>query len=139
MLNNEQLEFAYLPSGELNASFILSNANLLLDAGELDAASSLFRLLKTHPTLSHCAHFGIGCCFLSAGKPLAAVSAFEYAMTIARKSYIATALVDALIQCGETTIAEQKALIFADEFAQNPESVQKLRDFFETCTAQTQS
>jgi uncharacterized protein HemY len=110
-------EFAYLPNGEPNTSFILSNANLLMKNGELDLAVSLFLLVKNHVRYGYCGHYGLGQCFLRMSHPKEAVLAFEKAYSLKRRAYIAAALVEALLECGEYKIAEERSIEFALEFS----------------------
>jgi hypothetical protein len=51
---SDPLEFAHLPSGELNVPYLLANANLLFQEGDLAAAASLFRAVKSHPKYGFC-------------------------------------------------------------------------------------
>lgn len=129
-------ESIYLPNGNLNAPYVLSNASLLLKEGEVDMAASLFKQVTGHPKLGHCGHYGIGKCFMKIGKPAKAVAAFEAALLLQRRPYIAASLLEALIALQEYTQAEKRALEFAREFVADPESIERFRSLYRECTAQ---
>jgi tetratricopeptide (TPR) repeat protein len=114
---DEIMEMAYFPNGAMNAPFILSNANVLLKAGEVDLALSLFRVVKAHERLAFCAHYGIGLCYLKKSDPERALGALEKALSLARRPYIAVALVNALLACGQFKLSEERSVQFAQEYA----------------------
>jgi tetratricopeptide (TPR) repeat protein len=123
----DENDYAYLPNGELNAPYILANADLLVKHGEYLAAAKLFRLLKDHPRLAHCAHYGMGQCLLKSGKPELALQAYEKALSIQKRDYIAQSLIQALIACGEYAEAEQRSFDFARDFASSEAAVESFR------------
>ena len=132
MLHEDEIaNLAYFPNGELNASFILANANILLREGELSLAISLFRLAKDHKKLGHCAHYGLGQCFVAAGDWDRAVKAFESALSLSRKSYIAVALLEALMATKQYAVVEQTAVEIAREFSQDRAFVEKVRRIYQ--------
>lgn len=114
---NSILDLAFRPNGELNATYILSNANLLLKAGEVAAAESLFRIILRHSKYSFCAHYGIGQCQMKRGAYQDAVHSFEQAICLQRRSYIAHSLIEALLACGRREAANSFASLFASEFS----------------------
>ena len=129
-LEDEITNLAYLPNGELNASYILANASILLREGELSLAASLFCLVKDHKKLGHCAHYGLGQCFFAAKDWGRAVKAFEKALLLARKSYIARALLDALMASKQYALVEKTAVTLAREFAQESSFVEEVQRIY---------
>ncbi len=129
--SNEDL--SYFPNGELNISFLLFNANLLLQEGELELAASLFQLVKNHHKYGYCGHYGIGQCFLKAQQPKLAAQAFERAYSLEKRPYIAVALIDALIACEYFEAAEIRSIEFAREFSAEPKFVELFRQHYRMC------
>jgi len=128
-------DLCYLPNGELNVPFILTNANLLLLENELELAASLFQLVKGHTPYAHCAHYGIGQCFLKAQCPRQAVQAFEKAFLLEKRPYIGTALLEALMACGDLPAFEKRAIELAREFSFDEKFVEIFRRQYQMCLA----
>ena len=128
--DEEISNLAYLPNGNLNASFILANGKILFEEKELALAVSLFRLLKDDKKLGHCAHYGLGQCFFAANDFAQAVKAYEKALSLSKKSYIAKALLEALMANKQYPSVEKKALQFVVEFTNEPEFVQEVRKIY---------
>jgi tetratricopeptide (TPR) repeat protein len=121
MNEDDSLELAYLPNGNLNFPYILSNANLLLQSGEIDLAASLFRLALGEPKVAHIALFGLGqCCMAGADYPKAA-RAFEKALLVSRRPYIAEAHLKALKMAGELELTGTLTQQYAAEFGVSQE------------------
>ncbi len=138
MSSDPILEDAYLSNGELNISYILSNANLLMKSGEFLDAISLFRLVKNHPKFGFCGHYGLGQCFLKMGQPEQAVRAFEKALSLQRRAYIAASLVEAFLILRNFTIVEKLTLGFAQEFVNDPDYLKQFRAQYQVCLKEQQ-
>ncbi len=123
-------DLVYLPNGKMNAPFILANAHLLLKSGDPEQAATLFRLLKNHEKLAHCAHYGLGQCFLRLKQPEYALAAFEHALSLSRQAYIAIALLEVLLEFEEFERVEKQAFDYAQEFAQDISAVSKIRSIY---------
>src|SRR5690348_9410979 len=106
-------DYELLPNGEINAPYILANADLLLRRGETELASKLFRAVKNHSRLGYCGHYGLGRCFLAEGKTGQAIAAFEKALSLVKRPYIATILLKTLIDSRNADLAERRALELA--------------------------
>jgi tetratricopeptide (TPR) repeat protein len=129
--DDEISNLAYLPSGELNAPYILASARVLLREKEYSLAISLFGLLKDHQKFGHCAHYGIGQCFFAANDLDRAVKAFEKALSLARKPYIAIALLESLMANKQYSLVEKTALVLASEFAQDTSFIETVRQIYQ--------
>ena len=133
MNTQDPTDILYFPNGEMNTSFILSNANLLLKEGEIELAASLFLLIKNQKKYSHCGHYGLGQCFLKMKNPHQAVIAFEKAFSLAKHPYIAAALIEALLASKEFNTAEKRTLEFAREFANDISFLELFRRQYQEC------
>jgi tetratricopeptide (TPR) repeat protein len=112
--------------------YILSNANLLLQAGEFASALSLFKLARDHVKLGHCAYYGIGRCLAGLGHLELATRAYARAFVLGERAYIATAWTENLLARGLHSEAEWRALEFVQKFASQPTAVEALRKLYET-------
>jgi tetratricopeptide (TPR) repeat protein len=127
---SDPLEFAHLPSGELNVPYLLANANLLFQEGDLAAAASLFRAVKSHPKYGFCGDYGLGQCYLAEGKFQTAAAAFEKAYAKCHRGYIAVAHLEALKCCGYRAQLQNCAIIYAQEFNQEEKTVERIRALY---------
>jgi tetratricopeptide (TPR) repeat protein len=136
MTQENIIEAAYLPSGEMDIPFIFENAVLLLRENEYELAASLFRVAKDDKQLGYQAWFGLGQCYVAAQKYQNAVLVFEKALSLSKQPYIAVALVHSLISCKHFDIAEKKTVEYAREFAHDAASVSQLRKYYQLCLTQ---
>lgn len=123
----EALRLAHLPDGTLNVPYLLSNALVLVNAGEISDAASLFNLVKAHPKHGHCGHYGLGLCLMKLSQPASAVRAFKNAYDISPRAYIGVAMVEAMIAANQFRDAETMSERFAIVHAQNSALVEVFR------------
>ncbi len=128
---NDDLELLiYFPNGELNTSYVLANANLLLKAGEAKLAAGLFLRVAREKRSSFNGFYGLAQCFMKMGKHESAVQALRKAFQISRKPYVAFSLIEAALNAGQRSEAEQLALECAVEFVEDMELNQRFRDLY---------
>lgn len=118
MTSNHSLDLVlYTETGELNAPYVLANANLLYKEGEYRLAGAMFLAIARNSKYSYCAYYGLGRCFTALFQYKAARQAFEKAFACARKPYIGLALLESLVATQSYLQAEEMAPKLAVEFA----------------------
>ncbi len=130
-MEHETDNIIYLPNGELNAPYLLANANLLLKEGDPQLASSLFLLTTKTKNYAHCGFYGLGQCYRHLQKPDLALDALRKAFALSRRAYIAIALIQALLECGQFQEAEQTSLSCAVEFLNDTYASEQIRGFYQ--------
>ncbi len=107
----------YSENGELNAPYVLANANLLYKEGEYRLAGAMFLAIARNEKYSYCAYYGLGRCFTALFQFNAANQAFEKAFKLAPKPYIGLAWLESMIAAQKHAQAEKMAIRFAVQFA----------------------
>ena len=137
MSEAEQLDLMILlPNGELNAPFLLANANLLLKAGEFKTAGSLFLRIAKTKKYAYCGYYGLGLCFRKLGQTEQAVEALKKSYLLEKRAYIAIELVKTLLESGRIKEAEQLSFACAAEFSDQAPVVEEMGKLFQQAIEQ---
>jgi hypothetical protein len=120
-------DLTYLPNGELNITYVVSQARTWLNEGRMLEAGKAFQMVAQQSKSPHLGWYGLGQC-LSKGRHFEkAVLAFQRAFAIEPKIYIVQDWIEALIASGRSSDAEELSLRMIRQFAENPAALEALR------------